>query len=334
MRQRAFPGADPRRIRRRELIALLAGAAVWPLAARAQQPLPKVPRIGIVDDTPVWNSFRSGLRDLGYHEGRNIAFEYRYGEGEPDRLAAAAAALVRRPVDLIATFGTPPTRAAKEATTAIPIVMIGIGDPVRAGLVASLAQPGENITGNTILGPDLGPKRLQLLKEVIPSVARLAFLWNMNNASNVAILDQLRVAAPAAGITLIPIEVHEPTDWDKAFAAMLRERPDAFLMTNDPLHLLHLRRIVDFLAQHRIPGLFQAREHVAAGGFMSYGASLPDLFRRGALYAHKILQGTRPADLPVEHPAKFELAINLKTAKAIGITIPELFLLRVDEVIE
>ena len=157
MRQRTFPGADPRRIRRRELIALLAGAAVWPLAARAQQPLPKVPRIGIVDDTPVWNSFRSGLRDLGYHEGRNIAFEYRYGEGEPDRLAAAAAALVRRPVDLIATFGTPPTRAAKEATTAIPIVMIGIGDPVRAGLVASLAQPGENITGNTILGPDLGP---------------------------------------------------------------------------------------------------------------------------------------------------------------------------------
>ncbi len=275
-----------------------------------------------------------GLRDLGYLEGRNVAFEYRYGEGEPERLAAAAAALVRRPVDLIATFGTPPTRAAKQATATIPIVMIGIGDPVRAGLVASLAQPGENVTGNTILGPDLGPKRIQLLKEVIPSVARLAFLWNRTNASNVAILEQLEVAAPAAGVTLIPVEVHDISHWDDAFAAMRRDRPDAFLMTNDPFHLLHLRRIIDALAQQRLPGLFQAREHVAAGGFMSYGASLPDLFRRGALYAHRILQGTRPAELPVEHPTKFELVINLKTAKALGLTIPESFLLRVDEVIE
>jgi putative ABC transport system substrate-binding protein len=321
-------------MRRREFVGLLGGAAAaWPLAARAQQPT-KVPRIGIIDDAPVWNSFRRGLRDLGYLEGQNIAFEYRYGDGAPERLTEAAAALVRRPVDLIATFGTPPTRAAKQATATIPIVMIGIGDPVRAGLVASLAQPGGNITGNTILGPDLSPKRLQLLKELLPSVARLAFLWNRNNASNLAIREELQVAAPAAGMTLIPVEVHEGKDLDPAFTAVMRERPDAFLMTNDPFHLLHLGKVLDFLAEQRLPGLFQAREHVAAGGFMSYGANLPDLFKRGALYVHKILQGTKPADLPVEQPAKFELVVNLKTAKAFGITIPESFLLRVDEVIE
>jgi putative tryptophan/tyrosine transport system substrate-binding protein len=321
-------------MQRRHFIAGLGAATIcWPIATRAQPP-PKIPRIGIIDDAPIWNSFRRGLRDLGYHEGQNIAFEYRYGDGAPERLAEAAAALVRRPVDLIATFGTPPTRAAKQATATIPIVMIGIGDPVRAQLVASLAQPGGNITGNTILGPDLSPKRLQLLKEVIPSVLRLAFLWNRNNASNVAILEELQVAAPAAGITLISVELHDATDFDSAFAAMMRERPDAFLMTNDPFHLLQLARIIEFLTQKRVPGLFQAREHVVAGGFMSYGASLPDLFQRGALYAHKIMQGAKPAELPVEQPTKFELAVNLRTAKTLGIAISESFLLRVDEVIE
>jgi ABC-type uncharacterized transport system substrate-binding protein len=325
------------RLKRRELIALIGAAAaaptaLWPPAARAQPA--RIPRIGIIDDAPMWNSFRRALRDLGYTEGQNIAFEYRYGEGAPDRLAEAAAALVRRPVDLIATFGTPATRAAKEATASIPIVMIGIGDPVGAGLVASLAQPGGNITGNTILSPDLSPKRLQLLKEVIPSVARLAFLWNRDNASHIAILEQLRMAAPAAGLTLIPAEVHDAADFDSAFAAMMRERPDAFLMTNDPLHQLHIAKILQFLAQNRLPGLFQARENVAAGGFMSYGASLPDLFRRGALYAHKILQGAKPGELPVEEPAKFELVVNLRTAKTLGLAIPESFLLGADEVIE
>jgi putative tryptophan/tyrosine transport system substrate-binding protein len=321
-------------MKRRQFIAALAAATMAETIVANAQPLPKIPRIGIIDDAPVWNWFRRGLRDLGYHEGQNVAFEYRYGEGAPERLAEAAAALVRRPVDLIATFGTTPTRAAKEATATVPIVMIGIGDPVRAQLVASLAQPGGNITGNTILGPDLSPKRLQLLKEVIPSVTRLAFLWNRNNASNVAILDELQIAAPAAGMTLIPVELHDIIDFDGAFAAMMRERPHAFMMTNDPFHLLHLARIIEFLTQQRVPGLFQAREHVVAGGFMSYGASLPDLFRRGALYAHKILQGAKPADLPVEQPTKFELAVNLRTAKAFGIAIPESFLLRVDDVIE
>jgi putative ABC transport system substrate-binding protein len=319
-------------IRRRELIVALGGAAAWPLATRAQQP--KLPRIGIIDDSPIWNSFREGLRDLGYLEGQNIAFEYRYAGGLPERLAWVAAELVRRPVDLIATFGTPPTLAAKQATTTIPIVMIGIGDPEGAGLVTSLARPGGNITGNTILAPDVAGKRLQLLKEVIPTLSRVAFLWNPDNASHPAQLAELQVAAQTLGLQLIPVAARSPDEFDNAFAAMMHERAEAFLMTADPLHQLSIGRIVDFLANNRLPGMFSSKEIVAAGGCMSYGASVPDLFRRGALYAHKILQGTKPTDLPVEEPTKFELAINLKTAKAIGLTIPESFLLGVDQVIE
>jgi ABC-type uncharacterized transport system substrate-binding protein len=301
-------------------------------AAHAQQA--KIPRIGIIDDSPIWNDFRQGLRDLGYLEGQNIAFEYRYAGGLPDRLAWVAAELVRRPVDLIATFGTPPTHAAKQATTTIPIVMIGIGDPVGAGLVSSLARPGGNITGNTILGPDVAGKRLQLLKEVIPSLSRVAFLWNPDNASHPAQLAELQAAVQTLGLTLIPVAVGRSDEFDNAFAAMITERPDAFLMTNDPFHQLSIGTIIDFLANNHLPGMFLTREVVVAGGFLSYGANLPDLFRRGAEYVHKILKGTKPADLPVEEPVKFELVVNLKTAKAIGLSIPESFLLRADEVIE
>jgi putative ABC transport system substrate-binding protein len=319
--------------RRDTLLALLAlGAA--PLAARAQRQPAKMPRIGIIDNTVMWDAFRLGLRELGYVEGRNIAFEYRDAEGVPERLAKAATELARLPVDVIAVFGTPPSRAAKQATATIPIVAISIGDPVRAGLVASLARPGGNITGNTILGPDLSPKRLQLIKEVIPSVSRVAFLWNPDNASNVAILEELQLAAPKLGMKVLSVPVRNATDFDGAFAAMMKERPQALLMTNDPLHQRHIGRIVDFLMKHRLPGIFQTRENVVAGGFMSYGASLPELFRRGATYAHKILQGTRPADLPVEQPTIFELVINLKTAKALGVTVPQSMLIRADEVIE
>jgi putative tryptophan/tyrosine transport system substrate-binding protein len=321
-------------MKRREFLTLIGGVAAWPIAARADRERTKSPRIGIMDDSPLWNSFRGALRDLGYLEGQNIVFESRTSNGTPERLAEIATELARLPVDLIATFGTPPSRAAKQATATIPIVMIGIGDPVRAQLVTSLAQPGGNVTGNTILGPDLTPKRLQLLKEIVPSVSRLAFLWNRDNASNVAILEELQLAALAAGITLISVEVRQVTDFDGAFAAMIRERPDAFLMTNDPLHLLHIETIISFLTHQRLPSLFQARENVVAGGFMSYGASLPDLFRRGALYTHKILQGTKPSDLPVEQPTNFELVFSLKTAKALGIEIPPTLLATADEVIE
>jgi putative ABC transport system substrate-binding protein len=321
-------------MRRRQFITLLASVATaLPLSARTQQ-LAKVPRIGIIDDSPIWNAFRHGLRDLGYVEGQNIAFEYRYAGGLPDRLAWVAVELVRRPVDLIATFGTPPTLAAKQATTTIPIVMIGVGDPVGAGLVSSLARPGGNITGNTILGREVAGKRLQLLKEVIPSLSRVAFLWNPDNASHPAQLAELRAAVETLAIQLLPVPARTSDEFDSAFAAMIRERPDAFLMTNDPLHQLSIGRIIDFLANNRLPGMFVTREVVVAGGFLSYGASLPDLFRRGASYVHKILQGTKPADLPVEQPVKFDLVVNLKTAKAIGLNIPESFLLRVDEVIE
>jgi putative tryptophan/tyrosine transport system substrate-binding protein len=318
--------------RRDTLLALLALA--WPLAARAQRQPAKIARIGIIDNTLMWDAFRQGLRELGYVEGRNIAFEYREAEGVPERLAKAATELARLPVDVIAVFGTPPARAAKQASATIPIVAISIGDPVRAGIVASLARPGGNITGNTILGPDIGPKRLQLIKEAIPSVSRVAFLWNPDNASNVAILEELQLAAPKLGMKLLSVPARNAADFDGAFAAMMKERPHALLMTNDPLHQRHIGRIVDFLMKHRLPGIFQTRENVVAGGFMSYGASLPELFRSGALYVHKILQGTKPADLPVEQPRIFELVINLKSAKALGITIPQSMLMRADEVIE
>ena len=321
-------------IRRRELIVTLGSAAVaWPLAGRAEQPA-KIPRIGILDDTPMWQAFRQALRELGYLEGQNIAYEYRYGDGAPDRLATAAAELVRRPVDLIATFGTPATRAAKEATATIPIVMIGIGDPVRTGLVASFGRPGGNITGNTMLSPDLGAKRLQILREAIATVTRVAYLVNPDNDSTRATLVELQIAAAAAGMVLIPVEVRSVTEFDPAFAAMMRERPDALLVSGDPFHQLHIDRIIEFLANNQLPGMFQSKEPVAAGGFMAYGASLPDLFQRAAGYVHRILEGTKPADLPVELPTKFDLAINLKTAKSLDIEIPPMLLARADEVIE
>jgi putative ABC transport system substrate-binding protein len=319
-------------IRRREFIFTLGGAAAaWPLAARAQR---RIPHIGIIDDAPIWDHFRQGLRDLGYLEGRTIALEYRTARGEPDRLAAAAADLVRLPVDVIAVFGTPATRAAKQATTTIPIVMISVGDPVRTGLVASLARPGGNITGNTILGPDIVAKRLQLLKEVFPSLSRLAFLWNPDNGSNLAQVEELRIALPMLGMTLISVGVRSADEFDGAFAAMMRQQPDCFQMTNDPFHQIHAARVIDLVAKNRLPAMYQTRENVAAGGLLSYGPSLADLFRRGAGYVHRILQGTRPADLPVEQPVRFELVINLKTAKALGLQVPESFLVRADEVIE
>jgi putative ABC transport system substrate-binding protein len=320
-------------VNRRKVISLLGGTvAAWPLAARAQQP--KIPRVGIIDDTPAWNAFRQGLRDLGYVEGQNIVLDYRYAGGVPERLAEVAVELVRSRVDVIATYGTPPTRAAKQATTTIPIVMIAIGDPVGAGLVASLARPGGNITGNSILGPDVAGKRLQLITEVIPSTSRVTFLWNPDNASHPAQLQELQAAASTLGMKLLPVGVRSSDELQSAFAEIMRERADVFLMTGDPLHMLNIGRIIDFVTENRLPGMFLTREVVVAGGFMSYGASVRDLFRRGATYVHRILQGTKPADLPVEQPVKFELVLNLKTAKEFGLKIPEAFLLRADEVIE
>jgi putative ABC transport system substrate-binding protein len=237
-------------------------------------------------------------------------------------------------VDVIATFGTPASFAAKQATTTIPIVMISIGDPVRTGLVPSLARPGGNITGNSVLGPDVGAKRLQILKEVIPTVSRVAFLFNPDNASNVLQLEEIQAAAPTLDVTVIPVSVSPRIEFETAFAAMMKERPDAFAMTGEPFHQIRIAWIIDFMAKNRLPAVYQLSENVRAGGLMSYGASQPDLFRRAAGYVHKILQGTKPADLPVEQPVKFELAVNLKTAKAIGLTLPPGILALADEVIE
>jgi putative ABC transport system substrate-binding protein len=322
-------------MKRREFIALLGGAvAAAPLAAHAQQRPKKIPRIGIIDDGPIWQPFRDAMRAAGYVEGRTIAYEYRSSGGDPARLSAAATELVALPVDVLATYGTPPSRAAKAATSTIPIVMLSVGDPVGAGLVKSLAHPGGNVTGNTIISPDLAPKRLQLIKEIMPSASRVALLWNPDNMSSAMNLNYLRASAPEHGLAFTAVEARTAGDLEGAMTTLARERTNVVLVTNDPLHQSNIQKIISLLFQHGLPGMFQNRESVAAGGLMSYGPSLPALFRQGAFFVHKILQGTRPADLPVQTPQQLELTINLKAAKALGVTISEAVLLRADHVIE
>jgi putative ABC transport system substrate-binding protein len=320
-------------MRRREFIALLGSMAGF-VPARAQHRPTKIPRIGIIDDGPFWDPFRQALREAGYVEGQSIAFEHRRADGDPARLAAAAADLARLPVDVIMTYGTPASRAAKAATSTVPIVMVLIGDPVRAGLVQSLAHPGGNITGNTILSRDLGPKRLQLVKEIIPPATRVALLWNPDNISSAAILEQMREAAPGLGLSFTAVEARSGADLDGALAMLAHERPDAVLLTSDPIHQSQMPRIVAFLTQNRLPGMFQNRADAEAGGLMSYGAVYPELIRQGAFFVQKILQGTKPAEIPVQTPQRFELVINLKAAKAIGVMISEQVTLRADAVIE
>jgi ABC-type uncharacterized transport system substrate-binding protein len=322
-------------IGRRRFISALGGVTVaWPLTAHAQYPTNKLARIGIIDDSSSWDPFRQQLRELHYVEGQNVAFEYRRADGIPDRMDDAAAALARLPVDVIAAFGSTEAKAAQKATKTIPIVAMSIGDPVAAGLVSSLAHPGGNITGNTILGPDVVSKRLQILKDAIPSISRVAFLWNPDNASHPATLEQYRQAAHLFHMTLVSLPARTAGDFDQVFAQMSSDRPDALLTTNDPLHLMHMPVVIDFLLKNHIAGMFQIRQNVVDGGLMSYGVSFPDLFRMGALYVYKILQGTKPEDLPIAQPVTFELIINQKTAKALGLEIPITLLARADEVIE
>jgi len=321
-------------MRRREFIAGLGTVAAWPLPARAQGPLVRIPRIGIMDDEPLWDNFRQGLRDLGYVENQNITIEYRSAENKVDRLAQAARELVSLPVDVIVVSGSPAARVARQATSTIPIVMIGIGDPVRAGFVVSLARPGGNMTGYSELSPDLIGKRLQLLKECVPTAARVAFLWNPDNDSNLIILEELITAVPVLGLQLISVPIRNADEFERAFATAMRRMPNAAIATGDPLLISHMKQIVDFTAKNRLPDMYQQKRFVAAGGLMSYGIDMPNLFRRGALYVHRILQGAKPADLPIEQPTRFELVINLKTARALGLTIPPTLLALADEVIE
>ena len=322
-------------MRRRDFIKVItATATAWPLGARAQNAVGKIRRVGIIDDSPSWNPFRQQLRELNYVEGENLTYVYLRTDGSPAQLDAAASALAQIPVNVIVAFGTPRAQAAQRATKTIPIVAISIGDPIAAGLVTSLAHPGGNITGNTILGPDVVTKRLQILKDAIPAVSRVAYLWNPDNPATADILEHLRKAAPLFDMTVVSLEARTVVDFDGVFAQMSSDRPDAVLLTSDPAHQVHMPAINDFLLRNRIPGLFQTREHVVAGGLMSYGVSLSDLFRMGALYTDKILRGAKPGDLLFAQPVTFEFVINLKTAKAIGLEIPATVIARADEVIE
>ncbi len=321
-------------MRRREFITLLGGAAAAASLVAQARAAGKIARVGIIDNSPLWDPFRRQLRELNYIEGKNISFEYRRADGVSDRLFAAANELARIPVDVIAVFATPAAQAAQQATNSVPIVAIAIGDPIGAGLVSNFARPGGNITGNTILGPEVVSKRLQILRDAIPAAARIAILWNPDNASSAAIFPEFQKAAAAFHMTLISLEARKADDFDAVFAQLSADHPDAVLTTNDPVHQAQMGRVIDFLLKNRIAGLFQRSQNVADGGLMAYGASLTDLFRRGALYVDKILHGAKPGDLPIEQPVTFELIINLKTAKAMGLEIPSALLARADEVIE
>jgi putative tryptophan/tyrosine transport system substrate-binding protein len=266
-------------------------------------------------------------------EGQNLAIAWRFTEGKPGRFADTATELVRLQMDIIVTVGTPATRAAMRATTTIPIIMLSVGDPLRAGLVASLARPGGNVTGSTLLGPELSAKRLQLLTEILPTASRVAFLWNATNPANVLHYEEIQVGARALGVTLHSVEVSSPNEFEGAFAAMMQERPDALIMTADAMHQVHVGRIIDFMAKNRLPIVSNVKENVGAGALMSHGANLPELYRRATVYMDKILKGAKPGDLPVQQPMQFELVINLKTAQALGLTIPPTLLFQADEVI-
>ena len=280
-------------------------------------------------------AFRQGLRDLGYVEGRNIVIEYRYADEKYERLPALAAELVRLKVDVIVSHGTPGPLAAKQATSAIPIVMTSAGDPVASGLVSSLARPGGNVTGLSLMVPELGGKRVQLLKEILPGLSRVAVLWNAANPYASLVVREMEIAATTLGVQLQSLVVRGPDDFEGALAAATTGRAGALTAVEDPLTITKRTQIVDFAAKSRLPAIYGVKEFVDAGGLMSYGAHLADLYRRAAAtYVDKILKGAKPADLPVQQPTKFEFVINLKTAKALGLTIPQSVLLRADEVIQ
>ncbi len=324
---------------RRDASLLIGGAPLaWQLVARAQQSA-KIPQIGILtvsvaSSMPAFEGFRQGLRDLGYVEGQNIVLELRFAQGRPERLAAMAIELAQMKVDVIVIESAQAARAANDASKAIPIVMAVVGDPVRAGLVTSLARPGGNITGLSTLAPELSGKRLQLLKEVVPHAMRVAVIWNNSNAASAGYLAETRTAARSMGVDLQSVEVRNASDLDLALEAVAAARPSAFLTLVSGIFLANRTRIVEFTARSRLPAIFPDREFVQAGGLMAYGPSLTATFRRAAGYVDKILKGAKPADLPVEQPTQFELIINLKTARALGITIPQSLLLRADEVIQ
>jgi putative ABC transport system substrate-binding protein len=333
-------------VKRRAFITLIGGATAWPLAARAQQPIGrtgKMPRVGMLMPGPRTHSeatigpFYRGLHELGYIAGQNLAIERRDADWKPDRLPALAAELVGLKVDIIVAWSTPPARAAKQATSSVPIIAAVMADPVGDNLVVSLARPGGNVTGTTFLGPELVAKRLQLLRDVVPGLVRVAALWHPhaygeNTMAN--IVKGIEDAARTLGMQLQLVPADSPDEIASAFSAMVKERADAFMVMPSPMLFGEHQRIVELATNSRLPGMYQAREFVDAGGLMSYGANLDDLFRRTATYVDKILKGGKPGELPVERPTKFELVINVKTARAMGLTVNRDILLVADELIE
>ncbi len=321
-------------------LATLLGVSTLATPAADAQPAARVPRVGVLSGVAA--SFavayieagREGLRELGYVEGRNILGEFRFAGGTTDSLADLAADLVRLKVDVLVAVGDRAVDAAKHATNTIPIVMVAGGDPIRSGFVATLARPGGNITGLSSLLPEMDAKLLELLKEATPHASRVGVLWNPQSHGGTLGYQAMRAAAPRLGVALQSLEVRTPDEIDRAFATMTADRISAFVVLTDPLTFGQRRRILELAAKHKLPGMYEVREFVNEGGLVSYGPSLVAMMRRAAAYVDKILKGAKPADLPVERPTTFELVINIKTAKALGLTMPPSFLLRVDQVIE
>ena len=326
--------------RRKIVLALGAGALATPLASFAQQKPAKVARIGFLGAASASGlasfveALWAGLRDLGYVEGKNITTEYRWAEGKYERLPGLAAELVQLKVDVIVAAGTPAIQAAQKATTIIPIVMVQTPDPVGAGFVASLSRPGGNITGLSTLNVDVSSKYLELLRVALPKLSRVAVLVNPDHPLHPVFLKQVQAAAKTTGVNVSPLQAGTASQIEAAFGAIERERASALIVLPDSFFLSQARRIAELAAKNRLPTMFWTRELVEAGGLMSYGQNPAESFRRAATYVDKILKGAKPADLPVEQPTKFELVVNLKTAKAIGLTISQDLLFRADKVIE
>ena len=325
--------------RRRFLSITLAGTLAAPLAGAAQQP-GKMWRIGLLSTGPIsntqplFNVFQEQLRELGYVDGQNVSIESRAADGNNERLPGLAAELVKLKVDVLLTTGTPAAVAAKRATSVIPIVTAVVADPVGAGLVTNLARPGGNLTGIADLDDELTGKRLGLLKEAVPRLSRVAIIWKRGNPAHKTALKEAEVVARTMDLQFQTLDVRAPSEFQEAFAAMARDRVGALILAADSMFFAHRTQLAESATKHRLPTMFWRREFVAAGGLMSYGTLYPELFRRAAIYVDKIFKGAKPADLPMEQPTKFELVINLKTAKALGLTIPPSLLLRADQVIE
>ena len=333
-------------MKRREFLTLLSSTvAAWPLTAYAEQAT-KIPQIGVLSlgrgdksdaSLTTVNAFVSTLRELGYTEGLNIAFERKFADGDANKLSGMTQELVDRRIDAIVVLATPAARAAKQVTSTIPIIAIGMADPVEDELVSSLARPGGNVTGTAFLGPELVSRRLQLLKEIVPGLSRVVVLWHpraYGERTMAGMLKEIESAAQSLGTKLLLVPAASPDDLGGAFAAMSKERADGLIVFPSPMLFSQYSRIVAFAADNRLPTIYAAREGVELGGLVSYGVNLPDLSRATAIYLDKILKGVKPAELPVQQPTKFELVINLKTAKALGLTISRDFLLIADEVIE